>query len=213
MHTGIRTAMKEVGGSSVLLFLLGHMIQLRSGSCIQAKALEILLSWLRCDAREMQLFRANSGPWMLQHALQVERCHPGKHVAAVLLNLCCSNPLVSFPSGGTLYKISTQSDSVIVDSKLLVFALQCWKHWQRQPDYTDAQGTTLSLVLRIFQNLLKDNHPHRDFNVHQMEAAKVLDHLLYLGKVSIHPSFHPTKKKVMNRKPGSPEARKPGSPE
>jgi len=191
MHTGIRTAMKELGGSSVLLFLLGHMIELRSGGQIQAKSLEILLAWLRCDAREIRHFRANSGPWMLQHVLQVDRCHPGKHFAAVLLNLSCSNPLVSFPSGGILYKISTQSDSVIVDPKLLVFTLQCWKHWQRKPDYTDAQGTTLNLVLRVFQSLLRDNHPCREFNVRQMEAARVLHHLLYLGKVSIHQSIHP----------------------
>ena len=187
MHTGIRTALKELGGSSVLLFLVGHMIEWRSSSQIQAKALEILLSWLRSDAREMQLFRANSGASMLQHVLQVDGCHPGKHVAAVLLNLCCSHPLVSYPSGGALYKINTQSDSIIVDPKLLAFSLQCWKHWQRKPDYTDAQGTTLNLVLRVFQNLLRDNHPHREFNVRQMEAARVLHHLLYLGKVS-HPS-------------------------
>ena len=184
LHTGIRTAMKDLGGSSVLFFLLGHIIESRSSQWMQAKALEILLCWLRSDAREMQRFCADSGQWMLQHVFQAERCHPGKRIAAVLLNMSCSTPVVSFPADDDKFKIRTQSDSVVVDPELLVFVLRCWKHWQRSADDTQGQSSTLNLVFGVFQNLLRDNHPHREFNVLQMEAGRVLHYLLHLGKES-----------------------------
>ena len=172
-HAGIHAAMKQLGGYSVLLFLLGQSIE--SGADCQAEALEILLHWLRSDAQEAQLFAAKRGHWMLQHVFEADRCRPGKDFAAVLLNVSCSSPVVT-------KNPSHHCNAVIVDPRLLSFTIQCWKHWQRYRD--PAEGNTLDVVLHALQHLLRDNHPYREFNVRQMQRAGILDLLLHLARVN-----------------------------
>lgn len=178
IHVGVRSAVKKLGGYSILLFLLGYSVESQADSSLQAKALEILLHWLRCDAQERRLFSSHDGLWMLQRVLETERCLPGKHMAAVLLNLSCSTSVVNSTAHGV-----SHSDVVIVDPDLLAFTIQCWKHWQRHPDRAENESDTLDLVLRALQHLLRDNHPHRPFNVLQMERAGVLRLLLHMAKV------------------------------
>ena len=171
LHSGIRTALKQLGGYPILLFLLGHSVESSADHSSQAGALEILIEWLRSDPQEMKLFSEN-GFWMLQHLFQTERCSPGKEFAAVLLNASCSGPVVNNNNKG---------DVIIVDPNLLSFTIQCWKHWQRHPD-----RDTLDVVLLGLQHLLRDNHPHRQYNVKQMERANVLQLLLDMAKVILN---------------------------
>ena len=178
-HLGISSALKELGGSSVLLFLLGHAIESQADGACQAKALEVLLSWLRSDAQEKRLFASNRGSWMLQYILEADRCRAGKELASVLLDLSCSGP-ISNKAGG-----AGHCDAIIVDPQLLAFTIQCWKHWQRHPGHPAEQPSTLDFVLRALQHLLRDNHPQRQFNVKQMESAKVLPLLLHMARVRI----------------------------
>ena len=184
LHVGVRSAMKQLGGYSVLFFLLGHAVDSSVTEECQALALEILLKWLRSDANERQLFTARRGHWMLRHLLETERCRPSKSFASVLINLSCSAP-VTLTSGGKNFASVLHSDALVVDPDLLSFTVQCWKLWQRLPDRSpSSDGDTLDLLLRTLQHLLRDNHPHRQFNVRQMERAKILPLLLHMATVS-----------------------------
>ena len=190
VHAGIRTSLKQLGGYQVLLFLLGHVISLEQASDeLQAKALDVLLQWLRSDAQEMKLFQANHGLLMLERLFESGRCKTGQHAAAILLNASCSSPIVT-PSGGHL-RVTNHSPCVVVDPTLLGFVLQSWRHWQRRPEGSDS-SSTLELVLRALQSLLRDDHPHRDFNVAQLERGRVLHLLLQMAKESaLYEECHP----------------------
>ena len=123
---------------------------------------------------------------MLRHLLESERCKPSKTFASVLINLSCSAPVaLSCITSGKSLSSALHSDALIVDPELLAFTVQCWKLWQQFPDSSSgAEGDTLDLLLRTLQHLLRDNHPHRQFNVRQMERARILPSLLHMATVS-----------------------------
>lgn len=180
-HPSFHGALKQLGGYPVLLSLLGQTIEMEADGC-QALALNVLFQWLRSDAQEAHLFDVQRGYSMLQHVFHAERCRPGQEMAAVLINLSCSAPVVVVTASGR-HSAGHHSDAVVVDPHLLSFAIQCWKHWQR---YRDGRNgvTTMDVVLAALQHLLRDNHPYRDFNVKQMERAGILPLLLHLARVS-----------------------------
>ena len=157
-HLGIRTAIRQLGGYPVLLFLYGHAVDRGPDDC-QSIALEILFQWLRYDATESHLFEEKRCFWMLQHAFETEKARPESY-APVLLNLACSSGV-------------DVDDAIVCDSSLLSFTLKCWRNW----------NGALDLVLKALQNLMRDDHPHRDFNVFQMERARVLETLLQMAQV------------------------------
>lgn len=159
-HLGIRTAIRQLGGYPVLLFLFGHSIDRGPDDC-QSIALEILLQWLRSDSTESHLFDERRCYWMIQHAFETEKARP-ESCASALVNLACSSPVDD-----------EESDAVICDARLLAFTLTCWRYWHGALDF----------VLRGLQNLIRDDHPYRDFNVYQMERARVLDLLLQMAQV------------------------------
>ena len=173
LHMGISLAVKQLGGYEILIYLVGRVVELEAPSQVQAKCLDILLHWLRCHVQQMRSFLDNDGQVMLRHLFSSERCHAGKDVASVLLNACCSGAVVAAQNDQS--EQHRWSDAVVVDSELLRFVVECWRHWCR--------SDTFQLVLRALQNLLRDNHPQRQFNVRQMERAGVLQVLLQVAKV------------------------------
>ena len=176
-HASFHAALKQLGGYPILLFLLGQTIEKGAADGHQALALEVLFQWLRSDAQEAHLFDVQRGYPSLQYVFHAEGCRPGQHMAAVLINLSCSTPIVMTTGGN--------GDAIVVDPHLLSFAIQCWKHWQRYSDVRRHHGrTTMDLLLDSLQHLLRDNHPYRDFNVKQMERAGILPLLLHLARVS-----------------------------
>jgi len=168
----------------VLLFLLGHVVAVESSDdAVQAEALDVLLQWLRCDAQQAKLFDAHHGVVMLKDVLASARGRAGRRTAAVLLNASCSGAVLTVAGSASGHvRIAIRSQAVVVDPRLLGLALESWRHWQRNA--ADDGSTTLDLVLRTLQHLLRDDHPQRQFNVRQMQRGRVLDLLLQMAKQS-----------------------------
>lgn len=111
------------------------------------------------------------------------RClHYDALFSQAILDACCDKPVIVETVSGLI--VNTQSNAIIKNSVLLSALAGIW---------LDA-ATSSSVLLALFtalQCLLRDEHPHREFNVAQLNHVRIMTALLNFCKVrSIFRTFY-----------------------
>lgn len=91
-----------------------------------------------------------------------------------ILDTCCDKPGIIVTWGDEL-SVSAEGDFVLTDPETLVSLILC--------SSTTWSTNTLQLFLKSLLSLLRDDHPHREFNSAQLNRAYALEAILDFCKV------------------------------
>ena len=103
-----------------------------------------------------------------------------------IFDCCCDHPgIVNYHSITGQFCVTNHSDALIVDANLItVSILSSWKEWEFT-EVSYGQTNALLMYFQALHALLRDDHPHREFNAAQLNRVKLIDALLYFCKVRI----------------------------
>ena len=97
-------------------------------------------------------------------------------ILQAILDTCCDKPGILVAWGDEL-SVNNEGDFVLTDPECIVsLILSSPNPWSAH---------TLLLFLKSLLCLLRDDHPHREFNAAQLNRANALDSILYFCKVCI----------------------------
>ena len=140
-------------------------------------ALSTILHLARSDAEMLCQYRMEGGPSLLLRVLESPRCHAGKNLLKSILDAACDCPIIVKDMGTKCFMASQNSEAVITDPELIKCALQAWRTW--------ASHDALNLFFQALLFLLKDQHPHREFNASQMKRWGIVETVLLVCQVSL----------------------------
>ncbi|CAB3250851.1 unnamed protein product [Arctia plantaginis] len=190
-HRGVAPAIYMLGGPDVLLYLYARVVELEGSAEEQALALGIVLRACRVDNRLYAMFHADDAPSLLLSVMAAPACRVSHHLLKVILDEACSAPILSTCAGSV--QLAARTDAVLLQPALLVLITKAWRYLDTEEQVSwevvsssgcrSAQrGSAWALALCCVRALLRDSHPRRAFNHHQMERLDLLRHLLLACK-------------------------------
>jgi len=94
----------------------------------------------------------------------------------VLLDWCVSEPVLQRHQGG--YRAVMNTSALIRDVQLINCVLLCWRLWGR------ADTRVWHVGLQALAALVRGDHPHRGFNVQQMQNVQLVHKITMIFLVS-----------------------------
>ncbi|XP_054259566.1 lysosomal-trafficking regulator isoform X2 [Macrosteles quadrilineatus] len=176
-YHGITVAADTIGGISVFLLLFARVVELKGSEESQAQALYILLKLAQSSCELNSQFESRDVALLLSHILSSPRCSSSLIMLKVIFDVCCDKPglMTVHPATGQV-SVSTTFSCIVVEPSLLAgLVVQAWRQWAQAP------GALYSL-LQALQTLLRDDHPHREFNASQFNNARLVESLLHFCK-------------------------------
>ncbi|XP_033121073.1 lysosomal-trafficking regulator-like isoform X2 [Anneissia japonica] len=174
VYRDMQTAVHELGGTSVFLYLFARVVEKSSDRQVQAKALKVLFQLLKGSQSLASDFRSISGPALLGKVLMSSSCIVGFQVLKILLDSCCSDSILTYCSLTNQYKVNKNSHAVIKSNHLLVYLILAWKLWE-----TSEEGVWETLYHAV-EVLIREDHRHRSFNIAQLQSLNIVDKLLMI---------------------------------
>ncbi|KAF4522717.1 hypothetical protein B566_EDAN012734, partial [Ephemera danica] len=166
---GLAAAASLLGGVQVFLLLFARVVELEASDTEQAAALSLLLRLAHADAELFsQLVDCHK---LLLRILESPRCIASPVMLKAVLDACCDRSVM--PQTGGELTVSNAVEAIVTNSFLLNMAVRAWKAWD---------STALNLLFRALHALLRDDHPHREFNASQLNRAHLTETLLLFCK-------------------------------
>ncbi|XP_071440474.1 lysosomal-trafficking regulator isoform X2 [Hetaerina americana] len=197
-YRGLVAAASSLGGVHLLLFLFARTVEVSADEESQAKALFLLLDLVRCDGDFYSQFVNNEFTKLIVRVLSSSLCKAGNHMLKVLLDASCDKSVLHHHSATGEFRIVTQSNAIITQPGLLLVVMQAWRGWKRHDGTTrrdgkgeggcrvgcspGAEDTGLGLFFGILLILLRDDHPHREFNASQLNRVGMVEATLLFCK-------------------------------
>ncbi|XP_023246507.1 lysosomal-trafficking regulator [Copidosoma floridanum] len=173
-YKGLVSSASLIGGIPVFLYLFARVVELDSKEEEQAMALSVALHLARSDSEMLTQYSSEGGAFVLLKVLESRQCFSGKHMLKSVLDATCDFPILVKDAEGDSHLISQNSEAVIIDPELMKCALEAWRTW--------AMHNTLNLLIEAMLFLLKDQHPHREFNASQLKRARIVESILVMCK-------------------------------
>ncbi|KAF6210395.1 hypothetical protein GE061_013499 [Apolygus lucorum] len=170
-YSSFTTAVDSLGGPEVFLFLFARVVDMGGSAIEQAQALELFLRLVHLEP----LLAQDAAPLipLVRHVIETKECLPGPHMLKGILEACCDKPGLITCWADELQVTSQGGDFLLTEPFLIT-------HLVLGP--AQAWLDTLPMFLQALLVLLRDDHPHREFNATQLNRAKALDSLLYFCK-------------------------------
>jgi len=92
----------------------------------------------------------------------------------VLLDVCLSKPVLIYSQSGQRYQLDGSTDALIQDTQIIMDLLLAWKIWEKAED-----GIWI-LVFEALELLIRPEHPHRSFNIQQLQNANLIEKMLMI---------------------------------
>lgn len=154
-------------------------MEINNNEEIQAQALRLLLQLAHKNSEFLFEFHQLECSKLIMRVLTSSRCQPRLHIVKTILDACLDRPIVQVRSCGRELIIPTITEAILVNPQLLESTIDSWRAWDRNED----GGRILAGLFQALQALLRDQHPHRDFNAKQMNRANLVEGLLRFCKV------------------------------
>ncbi|XP_023931174.1 lysosomal-trafficking regulator-like, partial [Lingula anatina] len=171
MHRGIEITVDEIGGVGVFLFLFAKVVE-NSTEQEQASALRLLFSLLRHSKKHAQDFKEMSGYSLLAKVMSTDKFINSFQVLKVLLDACLSESVIHFNTVTKAYSFIPYAKAIIQDVSIVREILLAWKVWDK------GNVEVWHLCFVALEELIKEQHPYREFNRQQLHCAKTVDKLL-----------------------------------
>ncbi|CAH1403230.1 unnamed protein product, partial [Nezara viridula] len=137
----------------------------------QAHALELYLRLIQQDPN-LKMQSEGFNP-LVSAVLESPLASTGGLMLKAILDTCCDKPGIIVTWGDEL-SVSNEGDFVLTDPETLVSLILS--------SSTSWSTNTLQLFLKSLLSLLRDDHPHREFNSAQLNRAYALEAILYFCK-------------------------------
>ena len=115
---------------------------------------------------------------MLAKVLGSDRCIIGYPLLKVLLDAMVTRPILRYDNTVQEYALQEGSAALIRDVHVVSKLLLAWRVWERGPVHV------WHMAFRALESLLRDDHPHQQFNARQMHNIGIVDELLLICLVS-----------------------------
>ncbi|XP_046387473.1 lysosomal-trafficking regulator isoform X2 [Ischnura elegans] len=194
-YRGLVAAASPLGGFHLFLFLFARMVEVGADEESQAKALSLLLDLMHSDGDFYSQFVNDDCAKLIIRVLSSSLCKAGNHVLKVLLDASCDKSVLHYHSASCKFHIVSQSNAIITQPVLMVAILQAWRGWERYSQeqiqaakasrggsVPDDDECGLGLFFGILLTLLRDDHPHREFNAAQLNRVGMVEAILLFCK-------------------------------
>ncbi|XP_075057049.1 lysosomal-trafficking regulator [Mixophyes fleayi] len=172
----IHSVLHEIGGIGAIVFLFARIVEISNCEKTQSLGLHIILSLTKYNQQRIQESE-NCDIYSMIHQVFVRpKCIIGFHILKVLLKGCTGDWLLN-TSVNEQFHLNFDTTSVIQDIRLLEHLLLDWKIWSK------AEAGVWETLLTSLEILIRDNHPHKLFNVKQLLKARVVHHFLLACQV------------------------------
>ncbi|XP_067644932.1 lysosomal-trafficking regulator [Eurosta solidaginis] len=182
----MQTATMLCGGLSTHMFLFARTVEMSSNSMSQYMALDFFLNVALSDAQLYAEFLRLNYMNMIGYVIKTDRCTKDVQLLRSIVNNACSLPLINKKAESL--EISENTTAIIVYPQLIITVLHRYSDWHRSGvEHSDV----LDMLLLCILALTHEKHPHRDFNLDQLNEAGLLKELLNLCKVYVIESPNP----------------------
>lgn len=166
-HCSVPMAVDCLGGPAVFLFLFARVVEIGGTEIEQAHALELYLRLIQQDPN-LKMQSEGFNP-LVSAVLESPLASTGGLMLKAILDTCCDKPGIIVTWGDEL-SVSAEGDFVLTDPETLVSLILS--------SSTTWSTNTLQLFLKSLLSLLRDDHPHREFNSSQLNRAYALEAIL-----------------------------------
>uniref|UniRef100_A0A1B6DVR8 Lysosomal-trafficking regulator n=1 Tax=Clastoptera arizonana TaxID=38151 RepID=A0A1B6DVR8_9HEMI len=172
---GITTAANTIGGLPIFLFLFARVVELECCEESQAQALSLVLKLSRTTCDLYNQFLILDTYKLLRRVITCSKTPPGYHILKVLMDICCDKPGLLNICNKNRFFLNTQAECIIVLPDLLSKTILCsWRDWE--------PGSYMLQLFQALYILLRDDHPHREFNAWQLNRVHFVNSLLQFCK-------------------------------
>lgn len=163
-----------------------QIVELSGTASTQSLALDLLLQVAHSDAQLYTEFLRQDYFSLIGYVIKSERCSKDVQLLRSIVNNACSQPLISRRGDGL--HVNDNTTAILIYPRLLLGVLQRYSDWHRSGA---THSDVLDLLFRSILALSRDKHPHRDFNMEQLQNSGLLRSLLNLCKVYVIESPSP----------------------
>ncbi|XP_050540589.1 lysosomal-trafficking regulator isoform X2 [Daktulosphaira vitifoliae] len=170
---GFLTAVNNLGGIPLLLFLLARVLELNSSSDDeQEKTLKILLHFINVNSKLYSEFIMLDGYKLLTKILTSSRIKPNCTMLMALLEAGC-NKKGAFVRVSDEWIVNRFYEGVLLNTSYIKdIILPSWKIWSKK------NNQAIKFLFKFFKHLLSSNHPHNKFNLKQLQSSELLEAIL-----------------------------------
>ncbi|XP_063773674.1 lysosomal-trafficking regulator isoform X2 [Pseudophryne corroboree] len=172
----IHSVLHEIGGIGAIVFLFARIVEISNCEKTQSLGLQTILSLTKYDQQRIQESENCDIYSMIHQVFLRPNCIVGYHMLKTLLKGCTGDWLLS-TSENEQFHLNVDTTSVIQDIRLLEHLLLDWKIWSK------AEAGVWETLLTALEILIRDNHPHKLFNIKQLLKARVVHHFLLACQV------------------------------
>ncbi|CAG5132645.1 unnamed protein product, partial [Candidula unifasciata] len=186
----LEKAIQQAGGIEAFLFLVAKIFEdsmkavsaggsLEMAEYLQSKATHILFQLVHKFPTLTQAFMTTNGYAMLAKVLTSSKSIVGYQLLKVLMDACTTESVFKTSQNSSRPVLLNHPEAVIRDIEILSQLLLHWRIWHKAGD--DVTAT----LFQALEALVSSRHPHRNFNLKQMQAGGVMNKIfsIYLERI------------------------------
>ncbi|XP_055371795.1 lysosomal-trafficking regulator [Condylostylus longicornis] len=182
----IQTATLLSGGLATLLFLFARVVELSLDSDIQAMALDLVLKVSLHDSKLYTEFVKKDYLSLISYVIKTDKCLKDINLLRSFINNSCTEVVIT--KRNDVIQINETTTATIIYPHIMVSVLQKYCDWYRSGA---KESKVLDTLLKTIQCLLREKHPHQQFNMQQLNSAGLIKELLNLVKIYIIEATNP----------------------
>lgn len=105
------------------------------------------------------------------------------------MNNACNQPIITKKLG--TIKVSENTSACIIYPDLIVNIIARYSDWHKTKATSCGNSEILTILLQCIHSLVRDKHPHKNFNIQQLSRYGLIKELLNLCKIHIIEEFKP----------------------
>ena len=97
----------------------------------------------------------------------------------VLLDKCTAKSMISYSRACGEFQLDEDSEALICDVNIVTNVLLAWRVWEK------TESPVWQTAFKAIEILLREDHPHRSFNIRQLQSAGMIEKMLNMCIVSL----------------------------
>ncbi|KAG1662390.1 Lysosomal-trafficking regulator [Nymphon striatum] len=176
LRGGIDTAVLNIGGISVFMFLFAWVIECSDDEKCQADSLQLVFHLIEKNPLHADTFHRLDGYNLVFNVIYSKKCKPSIHLLKVLLDSCVSTSILDHEIGSGFTKIIDENEALITNVDLLYQVVFNWRLWDH------GNSDLLRILFAWLNTLLRENHPFKKFNFQQLQSIYMMDIAILICK-------------------------------
>lgn len=165
------------------------MVELSSDPITQALSLDLLLNVAFSDSHLYTEFIKGDFLSLIGCVISTDQCCKDINLLKSIMNNACNQPIITRKLGAI--KVSENTSACIIYPDLIVNVIARYSDWHKTKATSCGNSEILTILLQCIYSLVRDKHPHKNFNIQQLSRYGLIKELLNLCKIHIIEEFKP----------------------